>query len=131
MCRSDCFVKVRLDVQRSGMGADIGERGLRGLFHHVAQLPRQLQALAACHLAGFNKDNIAAHRSPDKARHDARLFGALGDFLVLKARGAQVFFHLRGVYRQRVLPAFRELAGHFAADRGDLALQRPDPASRV
>ena len=82
------LVEVRRDMQGIGMGADIGQRGLCRLFHHVAKLPGELKALAAGHLGRFDKHHVAAHRGPDQPGHDARRFGALRGFLVLKARGA-------------------------------------------
>ncbi len=35
------FVKVRRDVEVCGAGAQVRDSGLRGLFHHVAELSGQ------------------------------------------------------------------------------------------
>ena len=126
------LVEVRRDVQRVGVGADIRQRGLRRFLHHVAELPGELQSLAARHPRGLDEDHVAPHRGPDEARHDARLLGPLGHLLVLEARGAEVLLDLRAVNRPEA--SVRPSANSRVALRQTAAISRSrdrTPASRV
>ncbi|MCY1448331.1 hypothetical protein D9M71_649910 [compost metagenome] len=54
------------------IGADIAVGNLGGLFHHVAQLPGQLEApVEGVNARGLDRQGGTAHAGPGQARDDA------------------------------------------------------------
>ena len=107
--------------------ADVGQRRLRRLLHHIAQLPGRRQlALAVQHLH-FGLQNRAAHLRPRQPGNQANL-ALLMHLRVAELRHAEqiarVFSacHLLDVFRAALHHAPR----HLAADIADLALQVAD-----
>jgi nitrate/nitrite transporter NarK len=62
-----------------GVGAQVGEGGLRRLAHDLAQMAGEDQAAAlAGHARRLDEQDVAAHRGPGEAGGDAGAVGALG-----------------------------------------------------
>ena len=80
----------RVDAERLGVRADVGQRRLRALAHHVAEHAGEDQPLlAARHHRRLDEEDVAAGRRPGQAGGHAGAVGALGD-LVEEARPAEV-----------------------------------------
>ena len=83
--RGDVDVQVALleevlgDAELLGVGAHVGERRLRRLLHHVAELAGELQLARAVHARRLDEEDLAADAGPGEAGGDAGLLGALGD----------------------------------------------------
>ena len=63
-------------VGQVGVPADVGERGLRRLLHHVAELAGDRQLALAGHRRGLDEQHVAADRRPRQPGGHARLGGA-------------------------------------------------------
>src|ERR1019366_6810221 len=64
----------------SGVGADPGERGLHRFLHDGAELSGHDETfIATGHAAGFDEQDVAAHRGPGETDGDTGAAGAIGD----------------------------------------------------
>ncbi len=71
----------RVDAQRLGVGADEGERDLRGLLHHLAELTGEGQPGRAVVGGGLDEEHVAAEPGDGQAgghTRDRRPLGHLG-----------------------------------------------------
>ena len=68
----------RVDAELLGVRADVGQRDLRGLLHHVAELTGQLQAGLTLVGPGLDVEHIAAEAGDGKAGRHAGHRRALG-----------------------------------------------------
>ena len=124
-CMSTLLEEVGRDAEAVGARADVAERRLRRLLHHVAELAGEREALLARHARRLDEEDVAAGRRPREPDGDARLVGALGD-LGEEPLGPEELAHRlararrRGSVRPSVIRA-RDLA----ADAADLALEVP------
>ena len=113
----------QVDPELLGVRADVGERDLRGLLHHVAELAGELQARLAVVGSGFDVEHIATEAGDGKAGGHARHRGALGRFRG-EPRTAKVANEIRLVDRQR-LGIFRQLRRGLAQRLGEQPLELP------
>ena len=60
-----------VDIESLSMSADVGQDDSGRLLHHVAELTRQLEALAT-HSRRFDHHDFASSRRPSESRHDPR-----------------------------------------------------------
>ena len=107
--------------------AHVGERRLRRLLHHVAELAGDRQLARARHRRRLDEEDVAAGRGPGEAGGDA---GVLGPAPLLgedAAAAEQLARLLAGDLDLALGLALGDLAGDFAADRADLALEVADP----
>src|SRR5215211_2677498 len=103
--------------------AHVGERGLRGLLHHVAELAGDRQPPGAGHRAGLDEEHVAADRRPRQPRRHAGLLRAPLD-VGREARAAEQLAHLRRGRGDLALErALGDTAGDLAAHGADLALE--------
>ena len=65
-------------AQRHRVGSDVGERDLRRLLHHVAELPGEGQPRAPRHGARFDEEDVSPSAGHGQACCHARGVGALG-----------------------------------------------------
>ena len=112
-----------IDAQLGGVGADVGERDLRRLLHHVTQLAGEGELAVAGRVGGLDEEDVAAGAGHGEPGGHAGHGGALGN-LVVELRLAEQLTHLRGVDVQR----WRQLAGgdaggHLAGHLAELALE--------
>ncbi len=108
----------------SACAADVAQRGLRRLLHHVAELAGQRQPSSSTHHGRLDREDLAADLGPGQPGGHADL-----------VRGARVHSgRKRGTPRNSATwsgvtvlgpPAFAgdDLARDLAADGGDLALE--------
>ena len=90
-------VEILVDAQRHRAGANERERGLRRLFHHVAQLPRQLNAaLVPLQQADLDGHDVAAELGVDQAGRRRDLVLLLHHAVVIAAL-AEIVFQIVGV----------------------------------
>src|SRR4051794_14353770 len=107
------------------VAANVRERCLRRLLHHVAELAGDRQLALARHRGRLDKEHVAADRRPREAGRDPRLLrAALG--VGVEARAAE---QLAGAVRPdahppRLAVALRDLPRDLPAYRADLALER-------
>ena len=117
--------EVSRHAELVGVGADVAERGLRALFHHVAQLTGESQLALAGHLRGLHEENGPTYRRPGQTRRHTRIFGALGDLarelLRPEVRADVVLGAHDDGLGDRCLG---HLDHHAANDGGDLPLER-------
>ena len=118
-------VRLQAGLELGRVGADEGQRRLRGLAHHVAELAGDDQLPRARVVGRLDEQHVAAGRRPRQAGRDSRLAGApprLREHAPppehrarLRRRDGHVALRL----------ALGELERHLAADRAQLALQIP------
>ena len=77
---------VGVDAQRRGPRACVGQRRLRRLLHHLAQLPGQDQPPAPGHRRRLDEQHVAAGHRRSEARRDADFVLLGGQFPALPAR---------------------------------------------
>ena len=73
--------RVGLDLELLRVRADVGERDLRGLLHHVAELAGQRQPLVALHAGRLDEEDVAAGARDGEPGGDARDRRPLGGLL--------------------------------------------------
>ncbi len=121
-------VAIELAAEPQGLRtpANVAERGLRRLLHHVAQLAGDGELALAVEYLHFRGEDAAAHLGPGKARDQAD-FALFMHFGVTEFGHAEELADVRGRELFLVLEAaLDDLAGHLAADVADLALQVAD-----
>src|SRR5580658_197677 len=122
----DVAVELAAQAEDLRLAANVAERGLRRLLHHVAKLAGDGElALAVEHLY-FGGEDTAAYFGPCEAGHEAdfALFVHLG---VAELGHAEKLDHVR--FRDLFLVlgvVLDHAAGYFAADVADLALEVAD-----
>ena len=105
------------------MPAHPGQRGLRGLLHHVAELAGDRQPALAGHRGRLDEEHVAADRRPRQAGRHARLARAPAR-LRLEARAPEQLAHARRGHGDLALVlALGDAPRDLAADRADLALE--------
>ena len=114
------------------VAAHVGERRLRRLLHHVAELAGDRQLARARHRGRLDEEDVAAGRRPGEAGGDAGVLGAAP----LLGEDAAAAEQLAGAFLPEIftLPfdlALGDLAGDFAADGADLALEVADARPRA
>ena len=120
------FVEVGRNAESVGLRADVRQRGLRRLLHHVSELAGQRQALLAGHARGFDEQDVPAVRRPGQPDRHARLLGPLGHFgeeFHRPQKIGQVRFGHRGLVGLPLGHRTRD----FPAHRADFALQVAHP----
>src|SRR5713226_4991301 len=116
--------EVRIDAVALAIRARPGQRRGHRFLHDFTQMPGHGELLATAHAGGFDEDDVASHRRPDKSDGYAGPLDTLLDFLFrAEFRHAEKFannfwrddhlFHL----------ALGDAPRLFPRDRGDLALQ--------
>src|ERR1019366_3819338 len=120
--------EVGIDAVLGGVAAHPGERGLHRFLHDGAELPGHDEAfVAAGHAAGFDEQDVAAHRGPGETDGHAGAAGAVGDFGIgAVARRTEILLDYIGGDDHLLAGAFGDAAGLLAADGADLALQAAD-----
>ena len=118
------LIEVGIEAQFDRIRPDPGQRGLRGLLHHVAHLAGDREMPSALGDVCLDEQDVAANGRPSQTDHDARPFHALLYFLFkLELRRTQQFNHHFGRYGQPRHFSFQDAPGMFAADAGNLALE--------
>ena len=91
-------------VGQVGVAAHVGQRGLRGLLHDVAELTGDRQLALAGHRGRLDEQHVAADRRPGQPGGHARLGRAPLD-VGLEARAPEQLAHLRRGHRDLALVA--------------------------
>ena len=110
------------DVEGGRARTGVGERGLRGLLHHLAELAGQDQTAAPGNSRGLDEEHVAAAHSGSEAGGDADLVGFSGQ-LPAEARRAEVVVEVAGIDGDRVDIAAGDASGDAAANAAQLAFE--------
>ena len=122
----DVAVELAREAERLRLAADVGERGLRRLLHHVAELAGDGELAFAVEHLHFSSEDAAADFGPRQAGDQAD-FALFVRFGVAELGHAEKFADvLRGDFFLVLRAAFDDLAGDLAADVADFALEVAD-----
>ena len=118
----------RLDAELRRVRANVGQRDLGRLLHHVAELSGERQARLAVHPAGLDEQDVAAGARHGQAGRNAGDTGPVAG-LEEELRTAQVLADVRGVHcdGRRCLTR-RDPGGHLAQHLAQLALEVANPS---
>ena len=112
-------------LELGAVGAQVGQRDLGRLLHHVAELAGQGESLGSVGNTGFDEEYVAAGAGDCEARRHTGHTGSVRRFEV-KPRSAEPLAHVRRVNDNR---RFAFTGGKFrrqlAQESSDLALQVP------
>ncbi len=116
-------IEVTRQTQPMCARAHVRHGSLRRLLHYVAEFAGEGELAFAVNRSNLGSENRAADFRPRQACDQAD-FAALVDLAVAELHHAQVVVDIFGRERHGILVAFlHHLAGDFAADVADLALQ--------
>ena len=126
------FEELGVDVERVGIGPDVGHGRLGALAHDVAEHAGEHEALfRARHHGHLHEQDIPAHRRPRQSRGHAGTVGPFGH-LVEEVGAAEVFGEVLGGDEDRLAPSLGQPTGHLAGHGGDLPVEASHPRlSRV
>ena len=118
--------ELGIDVERLGVGPDVGNGGLSALAHNVSEHTGEDEPLVGGgHHGDLHEQDVPTSRRPGQAGRDTRTGGPLGH-LVEEPWPTEVLRQAVGADPDRLVLALGQPTGYLSGHGRDLALEAPD-----